>query len=96
MKEDIDRSVPGGQLSNHINITCATDRIFLRKRSIIIREPIEVIGEVVVNETTDNRDNDFHTLIFNRILPANTQIILKSNYFGQLKNDMREFNISSK
>ncbi|CAF4129280.1 unnamed protein product, partial [Rotaria sordida] len=96
MKEDIDRSVPDGQLSIHINITCATDRIFLRKRSIIIREPIGVIGEVVVNETTDNRANDFHTLIFNRILPANTQIILKLNYFGQLKNDMREFNISSK
>ncbi|CAF0983211.1 unnamed protein product [Rotaria sordida] len=96
MKEDIDRSVPGGQLSIHINITCATDRIFLRKRSIIIREPIEIIGEVVVNETTYNRDNDFHTLIFNRILPANTQIILKLNYFGQLKNNMREFNISSK
>ncbi|CAF4906905.1 unnamed protein product [Rotaria sp. Silwood1] len=95
MTEDTDRSVPGGQLSIHINITCATDRIFLRKRSIIIREPIEVIGEIVMNETTYDRDNDFHILIFSRILSANTQIILKLNFLGQLNNDMHEFNISS-
>ncbi|CAF3216242.1 unnamed protein product [Rotaria sp. Silwood2] len=93
--DNADHSVFDGQVHIHINITNATDRIVLHKRYIIIREPIEIIGEVSIVETIFNQDADLYTIIFNRIIPINTQIILTLNYLGQLSNDIDGFFLGS-
>ncbi|CAF4047377.1 unnamed protein product, partial [Rotaria sordida] len=93
--DNVDHSVFDGQVCIHINITNATDRIILHKRSIIIREPIENTGEVSIVETTFNQDRDLYTIIFDRIIPINTQINLTLNYRGQLSNEVDGFFLSS-
>ncbi|CAF3718849.1 unnamed protein product [Rotaria sp. Silwood1] len=93
--DNVNHSVFDGQVRIHINITNATDRILLHKRSIIIREPIEIIGEVSIIETIFNQDRDLYTIIFNRIIPISTQIIVILNYLGQLSNDIDGFFLSS-
>ncbi|CAF1142273.1 unnamed protein product [Rotaria sordida] len=93
--DNVDHSVFDGQVRIHINITNATDHIILHKRSIIIREPIENTGEVSIVETTFNQDRDLYTIIFDRIIPINTQINLTLNYRGQLSNEVDGFFLSS-
>ncbi|CAF4665184.1 unnamed protein product [Rotaria sp. Silwood1] len=58
-------------------------------------EPIEIIGEISVIETIYNEDRDLYTIIFNRIISVNTQIMLTFNYLGQLNNDIDGLFLSS-
>jgi aminopeptidase N len=93
--ENLRFSVFDGRVDIHLNVTRSTNRIILHKRFIIVREPIEITNGVSVISTTFNQDLDFFTIILNRSLQANEQLILTLNYVGELKNDTDGFYLSS-
>lgn len=93
--ENLRFSVFDGRVHIHLNVTRTTDRIVLHKRFIMVREPIEITDGVSVISTTFNQDLDFFTIILNRSLQVNEQLILTLNYVGELKNDTDGFYLSS-